>query len=60
MITRNLPEGKVRPARKADNVTAICEPTVYKNVGASMSYNPMGLHGLIQGYFYLTFTFRLV
>jgi hypothetical protein len=28
--TRNLPEGKGRPARKADNLTAICEPTVLK------------------------------
>jgi hypothetical protein len=27
MSTRNLPEGKGRPARKAD-LTAICEPTV--------------------------------
>jgi hypothetical protein len=26
MSTRNLPEGKGRPARKADNLTAICEP----------------------------------
>jgi hypothetical protein len=26
MSTRNLPEGKGRPARKADNHTAICEP----------------------------------
>jgi hypothetical protein len=25
MSTRNLPEGKGRPARKADNLTAICE-----------------------------------
>jgi hypothetical protein len=25
---RNLPGGKGRPARKADNVTAICEPIV--------------------------------
>jgi hypothetical protein len=24
--TRNLAGGKVRPARKADNLTAICEP----------------------------------
>jgi hypothetical protein len=30
MITRNLPGGKGRPARKADNFNAICEPTVYK------------------------------
>jgi hypothetical protein len=28
--TRNLPGGKGRPARKADNLTAICEPTVQK------------------------------
>jgi hypothetical protein len=26
MGTRNLPRGKGRPARKADNFTAICEP----------------------------------
>jgi hypothetical protein len=26
MSTRNLPVGKERPARKADNLTAICEP----------------------------------
>jgi hypothetical protein len=30
MSTRNLLGGKVRQARKADNLTAICEPTVYK------------------------------
>jgi hypothetical protein len=28
--TRNLPGGKGGPGRKADNLTAICEPTVYK------------------------------
>jgi hypothetical protein len=28
MSTKNLPGGKGRPARKADNLTAICEPTV--------------------------------
>jgi hypothetical protein len=26
MSTRNLPAGKVWPARKSDNLTAICEP----------------------------------
>jgi hypothetical protein len=26
--TRNLPGGKKRPARKADNLAAICEPKV--------------------------------
>jgi hypothetical protein len=30
MSTRNLPGGKGRPARKADNLTAIFEPIVYK------------------------------
>jgi hypothetical protein len=30
MTTRNIPGGEGRPARKADNLTAICEPTVYK------------------------------
>jgi hypothetical protein len=27
--TRNLPGGKARPARKDDNLTAICEPNIY-------------------------------
>jgi hypothetical protein len=49
MSTRNIPGGKGRPARKADNLAAICEPTVRENVGASTSHNPMGLHGLLQG-----------
>jgi hypothetical protein len=30
--TRNLPEGNGQAARKADNLTAICEPIVKKNV----------------------------
>jgi hypothetical protein len=28
MSTRNLPGGKGRPASKANNITAICEPIV--------------------------------
>jgi hypothetical protein len=28
--TRNFPGGKKRPARRADNLTAICEPNVWK------------------------------
>jgi hypothetical protein len=28
MSTRNLPESKMRPARKAGNLTTICEPIV--------------------------------
>jgi hypothetical protein len=58
MSTRNIPGGEGRPARIADNLTAICEPIVYKNVGASTSHSPMGLHGPLQGYLYLTFTLR--
>jgi hypothetical protein len=30
MSIRNVPGGKMRPTRKADNVTAICEPIVKK------------------------------
>jgi hypothetical protein len=30
MSTTNLPWGKGQPVRKADNLTAICEQTVYK------------------------------
>jgi hypothetical protein len=30
MSTRNLPGGKERPAREADNLTAICDPIVWK------------------------------
>jgi hypothetical protein len=30
MNTTNLPEGKGRPSRKADNLTSICEPIIYK------------------------------
>jgi hypothetical protein len=28
MSIRNLPEGKGRPARQADNLTAVCEPII--------------------------------
>jgi hypothetical protein len=48
MSTRNLPGGNGRPARKAHNLTAIRELS-RENVRASMSHNPMGLHGLLQG-----------
>jgi hypothetical protein len=47
MCTRNLDKG--RPARKADNHTAIYEPIFKKDMGASTSHNPMGFHGLLQG-----------
>jgi hypothetical protein len=43
MSTRNIPGSKGRPARKANNLTAICEPIVYRkcgNLGVSQSYGP--------------------
>jgi hypothetical protein len=43
MSTRIIPRVKGVPARKADNLTAICEPIV------STSRNPMVLHGDLQG-----------
>jgi hypothetical protein len=46
MSTRNLPGSKGQPALKADNLTAICEPTVYK------MWEPRRLttiHSLLQG-----------
>jgi hypothetical protein len=30
MSTRNFPGGKKRPARRAENIAAICEPNVCK------------------------------
>jgi hypothetical protein len=40
MSTRNLPGDKGRPARKADNLTAICEPIVCVNFDVSHPYGP--------------------
>jgi hypothetical protein len=52
--TRNLPGGKGRPASKADNFSSpsVCRLSREK-VGHSTSHNPVGLHGLLQGQFYL-------
>jgi hypothetical protein len=48
MSTRNLPGGKGRPVHKADKLTVVYANCL-KNVGASVSHNPMGLHSLLQG-----------
>jgi hypothetical protein len=40
--------GKERPAFKTD-LTAICEPIVYKMWDPRRLTNPMGLHSLLQG-----------
>jgi hypothetical protein len=42
MSTRNLPGGKGRPARKADNLTAICEPFVKRKCGSLDVSQPYG------------------
>jgi hypothetical protein len=42
---------------QADNFTAIFAECL-ENVGASMSRNPMGLHGLLQGCAYFCFCFK--
>jgi hypothetical protein len=47
MSTRNLPGGKNRPATRADNLAAICEPNVWKYGSLNLS-NPKGLHGLYR------------
>jgi hypothetical protein len=49
MSIRNVLGGKGRPARKADNLTAIYADFL-EHVGASTSHNPMGLHVLLQGW----------
>jgi hypothetical protein len=40
--------GKGRPARKADNLTAICEPIVYKKCGSIEVLQPHGPPRLLQ------------
>jgi hypothetical protein len=54
MSTRNLPRGKGRPARKADNLTNICEPIVETECGSLDVSQPYGLSRLVTGIaFYL-------
>jgi hypothetical protein len=48
MSTRKLPGGKGRPARKADQPYLHLWADCLENMGASMSHNPMDLHGLLQ------------
>jgi hypothetical protein len=47
--TRNLLEGKGgRPVSNSD-LTAICEPIIWKMRETRTSHNLMGFHGLLQG-----------
>jgi hypothetical protein len=48
MSTRNLLGDKGRPARKADHLTAICEPIIWK-MWEPRPLTTLGLHGLLQG-----------
>jgi hypothetical protein len=45
MSSRMIPGGKERRARKADNLTIICEPDCPEDVGTSTSHTPMMLQG---------------
>jgi hypothetical protein len=42
MSNRNLPVGEGRMARKADNLTAICEPIVKRKCGSLDVSQPYG------------------
>jgi hypothetical protein len=42
MSTRNLPGCEARPARKADNLTVICEPIVQRKCGSLDVSQPYG------------------
>jgi hypothetical protein len=48
MSNRNLPGGKKRPERRADNLAAICEPNVWKCGSLNLS-QPQGPTRPVQG-----------
>jgi hypothetical protein len=58
MSTRNFPGGKKVPARRTDNLAAICG-RMSENVGGSTSDKPKDLHGLYRENFTLPYYFTL-
>jgi hypothetical protein len=57
MSTTNLPGGRGRPARKADNLTAICELTVQKMWEPRRLTNLWDITACYRDSFTFTFTF---
>jgi hypothetical protein len=54
MSTKNLPGGESRPVRKADKLTAICEPIVWK------MWEPRRLNTLLASMAYFRESFTLL
>jgi hypothetical protein len=59
MSTRNLPGGKKRPARRANNLTPSTS-RMSENVGASTSRTPKGFHGLYKDNFNFIYIFNII
>jgi hypothetical protein len=57
MNTKNLHGGKGGRRLRLTTLPPSASRLSTEKVGASTSHNPMGLHGLLQGEFYLFFTF---